>query len=93
MVVLSKDKEGVAIINAFQIVLNESGLKLSQIWADKGNVFNIQWNKTCCGWKVYKNCKEQNLQMNDFNIKNVYIDKSDDIVNEYIYNFSWQHKT
>ena len=27
--------------------------------------------------------KEQNLQIHDFNIKNVYIDKLDDIVNEY----------
>ena len=27
--------------------------------------------------------KEQNLQIHDFNTKNVYIDKLDDIVNEY----------
>ena len=33
--------------------------------------------------KVYQNLKKQNLYVYDFNIKNVYIDKLDDIANKY----------
>ena len=32
---------------------------------------------------IYYNLKEQNLYIHDFNIKNVNIDKLDDIVNKY----------
>ena len=35
-----KDKKGTAITNAFQKILNESNRKPSEIWVDKGSVFN-----------------------------------------------------
>ena len=34
-----KDKKGISIVNAFQILLKESNCKLNEIWADKGSGF------------------------------------------------------
>ena len=43
-----KDKNGIAITNAFQKILNESNLKPNKIWVDKGSKFIIdQWNHGC----------------------------------------------
>ena len=42
--------------------------------------------------KIYWNLKGQNLQIYDFNIKNVYIDKLDDLVN-YTYNCTIKMKS
>ena len=94
---LSKDKKGVAIINAFQKILNDSKRKPNKIRVDKGSEF---YNKSMKSW-LEKNNIEMHLTSNegkerfirtlktkiyDFIIsvsKNVYIDKLDDIVNEY----------
>ena len=38
-VVPLKDKKCVSIINAFQIILDESGCKPNEIWVDKGRKF------------------------------------------------------
>ena len=41
-----KDKKGVSIVNAFQIVLKESNRKPNKIWVDKGSEFyNISFKK------------------------------------------------
>ena len=41
-----KDKKGVSIVNAFQIILKESSLKPNKIWVDKGSEFyNISFKK------------------------------------------------
>ena len=41
-----KDKKGVGIVNAFQIILKESNLKPNKIWVDKGSEFyNISFKK------------------------------------------------
>ena len=94
---LSKDKKGVAIVNAFQKILNDSKRKPNKIRVDKGSEF---YNKSMKSW-LEKNNIEIHLTSNegkerfirtlktkiyDFIIsvsKNVYIDKLDDIVNEY----------
>ena len=34
-----KDKKGISIVNAFQIILKESNLKPNKIWVDKGSEF------------------------------------------------------
>ena len=38
-VVLLKDKKGVAIVNAFQSILNSSKRKSNNIWVDQGSEF------------------------------------------------------
>ena len=38
-VVPLKDKKGVAIVSAFQKILDKSGRKSNKIWVDKGNEF------------------------------------------------------
>ena len=48
-------------------------------------IFNAYWGKICFCWKICKDLKEQNLEIYDFNIKkNMYIDKLDDIVYEWV---------
>ena len=45
-VVPLKDKKGVSIVNAFQIILKESNRKPNKIWVDKGSEFyNISFKK------------------------------------------------
>ena len=34
-----KDKKGISIVNAFQIILKESKRKPNKIWVDKGSEF------------------------------------------------------
>ena len=40
-----KIKKGVAIVNAFQKILNDSGRKPNKIWVDKGSEFYNNWFK------------------------------------------------
>ena len=48
-------------------------------------IFNAYWGKIYFCWKICKDLKEQNLEIYDFNIKkNMYIDKLDDIVYEWV---------
>ena len=45
-VVPLKDKKGVSIVNAFQIILKESNRKPNKIWVDKGSAYyNISFKK------------------------------------------------
>ena len=63
-VVPLKDKKGIRIVKAFQIILKQSNRKRNKIWVDKGSEFYNAYFMTSIS-------------------KNVYIDKLDDIVNEY----------
>ena len=38
-VISLKDKKGISIVNAFQIILKESNRKPNKIWVDKGSQF------------------------------------------------------
>ena len=84
-----KDKKGISIVNAFQIILKESNRKPNKIWVDKGSEF---YNNSFKKW-----LQDNNIVMYSTNnegksviaerfirtSKNVYIDKLDDIVKEY----------
>ena len=96
-----KDKKGVSIVDAFQVMLDKSGCKPNNIWVDKGSEF---YNSSFKKWlkdndiEMYsihnegksivaerfirtlmtKNCKYMTSVS-----KNLYIDKLNDIVNEY----------
>ena len=46
LVIPLKDKKGVSIVTAFQIILKESNHKPNKIWVDKGSEFyNISFKK------------------------------------------------
>ena len=100
-VISLKDKKGVSIVDAFQVMLDKSGCKPNNIWVDKGSEF---YNSSFKKWlkdndiEMYsihnegksivaerfirtlmtKNCKYMTSVS-----KNLYIDKLNDIVNEY----------
>ena len=40
-----KDKEGIALTNAFQKILGESNCKPNKIWVDKGSEFEKKINE------------------------------------------------
>ena len=42
-----KDKKGITITNAFQIILDESNSKPNKIWVDKGSEF---YNRSVKSW-------------------------------------------
>ena len=46
-VVPLKDKKGVSIVNAFQIILKKSDIKPNKIWVDKGSEF---YNRSMKSW-------------------------------------------
>ena len=46
-VILLKDKKGISIVNAFQIILKESNRKPNKIWVDKGSEFYNSSFKKC----------------------------------------------
>ena len=89
-----KDKKGVTIVNAFQKVLDDSKTKPNKTWADKGPKFYSnsfkKWlqdnnigmylthneGKFVVGKRFIRTLKNKISE-------NVYIDKLDDIVNEY----------
>ena len=100
-VVPLKDKKGISIVNAFQIILKESNRKPNKIWVDKGSEFyNISFKK----WLKDSNIEMYLIHNEGESIvaerfirtlktkiykymiaisKNVYIEKSNYIVNEY----------
>ena len=100
-VVPLKDKKGVSIVYAFQIILNKSNRKPNKIWADKGGEF---YNRSLKLWletnyiEIYSTHNEGKSVVAERFIriiknkiykhmtsisKIVYMDKLDDIVNEY----------
>ena len=98
-VVPLKDKKGISIVNAFQIILKESNRKPNKIWVDKGSDF---YNTSFKKWlrdnniEMYSTNNEEKSVIAERFIrtiknktykymipKNVYIEKLDDIVKKY----------
>ena len=100
-VVPSKDKKGISIVKAFQIILKQSNRKPNKIWVDKGsefyNAFLKKWlrdndivmysthneGKSVAAERFIRTLKSKIYKYMTSISKNVYIDKLDDIVNEY----------
>ena len=59
-----KDKKGISIVNAFQIILKESNRKPNKIWVDKGSEF---YNSSFKKW-----IKDNDIEMYSTNIQ-IYI--------------------
>ena len=90
-------KKGITITNAFQKLLNDPARKTCKIWVDKVSKF---YNRSMKLWledndiEMYSTHKERKsvaaetfirtLQICDFNIKNFYVDKLNDIVDKYL---------
>ena len=100
-VVPLKNKKGISIVKAFQIILKQSNRKPNKIWVDKGSEFYnasfkkwLQDNdivmystnnegKSVFGERFVRTLKSKIYKHMTSISKNVYIDKLDDIVNEY----------
>ena len=100
-VVPLKDKKGIRIVKAFQIILKQSNRKPNKIWVDKGsefyNAFFKKWlrdndfvmysthneGKSVVAERFIRTLKSKIYKYMTSISKNVYIDKLDDIVNEY----------
>ena len=96
-----KDKKGISIVNAFQIILKESNRKPNKIWVDKGSEFYNnsfkKWlkdndtemysihneGKSVVAERFIRTLKNKIYKYMSSIPKNVYIDKLDDIVDEY----------
>ena len=100
-VVPLKDKKGISIVKAFQIILKQSNRKPKKIWIDKGSEFYNasfkKWlrendivmyathkkGKSVVAERFIRTLKSKIYKYMTSISKNVYIDKLDDIVNEY----------
>ena len=100
-VVPLKDKKGISIVEAFQIILKQSNRKPNKIWVDKSsefyNAFFKKWlpdndivmystrneGKSVVAERFIRTLKSKIYIYMTSISKNVYIDKLDDIVNEY----------
>ena len=97
-VVLLKDKKSASIIEAFQNILNKSGCKPNKIWIDKGREFYNnsfkKWlkdndievyneRKSVVAERFIRTLKSKIYKYMTALSESVYIDKLDNIVNEY----------
>ena len=100
-VVPLKDKKGISIVKAFQIILKQSNGKPNKIWVDKGsefyNTYFKKWlrdndivmysthneGKPVVAERFIRTLKNKIYKYMTSLSKNVYIDKLDDIVDEY----------
>ena len=100
-VVPLKDKKGISIVKAFQIILKQSNQKPNKIWVDKGsefyNTYFKKWlqdnnivmystyneGKSVVAERFIRTLKSKIYKYMTSISKNVYIDKLDDIVDEY----------
>ena len=100
-VVPLKDKKGISIVKAFQIILKQSNRKPNKIWVDKGSEFYHayfkKWlrdndivmysthneGKSVAAERFIRTLKSNIYKYMTSISKNVYIDKLDDIVDEY----------
>ena len=100
-VVPLKDKKGISIVTAFQIILKQSNRKPNKIWVGKGsefyNAFFKKWlqdndivmystnneGKSVVAERFIRTLKSKIYKHMTSISKNVYIDKLDDIVDEY----------
>ena len=96
-----KDKKGISIVKAFQIILKQSNRKPNKIWVDKGsefyNAYFKKWfrnndivmysthneGKSVVAERFIRTLKSKIYKYMTSISKNVYIDKLDDIVDEY----------
>ena len=100
-VVPLRDKKGISIAKAFQIILKQSNRKSNKIWVDKGsefyNAFFKKWlrdndivmysthneGKSVVAERFIRTLKSKIYKYMTSISKNVYIDKLDDIADEY----------
>ena len=100
-VVPLKDKKGISIVKACQIILKQSNRKPNKIWVDKGsefyNAYFKKWlrdndivmysthneEKSVVAERIIKTLKSKIYKYMTSISKNVYIDKLDDITDEY----------
>ena len=85
-VVPLKDKKGISIVKAFQIILKQSNKKPNKIWADKGSEFYNAYFKIILrlfAERFIRTLKGKIYKYMTSISKNVYIDKLDDILDEY----------
>ena len=100
-VVPIKDKKGISIVKAFQIILKQSNRKPNKIWVDKGsefyNAYFKKWlrdndivmysthneGKSVVAEIFIRTLKSKIYKYMTSISKNAYIDKLDDIVDEY----------
>ena len=100
-VVPLKDKKGISIVKAFQIILKQSNRKPNKIWVEKGsefyNAYFKKWlqdnyivmysthneGKSVVAERFIRTSKGKIYKYMTSISKNVYIDKLDDIVDEY----------
>ena len=100
-VVPLKDKKGISIVKAFQIILKQSNKKPNKTWVDKGsefyNAYFKKWlldnnivmysthneGKSVVAERFIRTLKSKIYKYMTSISKNVYIDKLDDIVDEY----------
>ena len=100
-VVPLKDKKGISIVKAFQIILKQSNRKPNKIWVDKEsefyNAYFKKWlrdndivmysthneGKSVVAERLIRTLRSKIYKYMNSISKNVYIDKLDDIVNEY----------
>ena len=100
-VVPLKDKKGIRIVKAFQIILKQSNRKPYKIWVDKGsefyNAYFKKWlrdndvvmysthneGKSVVAERFIRRLKSKIYKYMTSISKNVYINKLDDIVDEY----------
>ena len=100
-VVPLKDKKGISIVKAFQIILKQSNSKPNKIWVDKGfefyNAYFKKWlrdndtvmylthneGNSVAAERFIRTLKSKIYKYMTSISKNVYIDKLDDIVDEY----------
>ena len=96
-----KDKKGISIVKAFQIILKQSNSKPNKIWVDKGSEFYNDYfkkwlrdndivmystrneGKSVIAERFIRKLKGKIYKYMTSISKNVYIDKLDDIVDEY----------
>ena len=100
-VVPLKDKKGISIVKAFQIILKQSSRKPNKIWVDKEfefyNAYFKKWlrdndvvmystqneGKSVVAERFIRTLKGKSCKYMTSISKNMYIDKLDDIVDEY----------
>ena len=100
-VVPLKDKKGISIVKAFQIILKQSSRKPNKIWVDKGsefyNAYFKKWfrdnniviysthneGKSVVAERFIRTLRSKIYKYMTSISKNLYIDKLDDIVDEY----------
>ena len=91
-VVPLKDKNGISIVKAFQSILKQSNRKPNKIWVDKGsefyNAYLKKWlrdneGKSVVAERFIRTLKSKIYKYRTSISTNVYIDKLDDIMDEY----------